>query len=393
MKNPIIFLFGYKTISADLAHAAKILNLCGFYGIPYRNQVCDEAKISLECSLFGATRLLRLCEKNKIPIISVTSHGLPHLIFSYRHRYGILIGALIATALIFLSGRFLWDVRVDGESRLTEKQVIEELRACGLYVGMPLKKIDADIIQNRVMIYSDDVSWISINLSGTVARVEIRETEKLPEEEQELPRAANLVATSDGEITGFEAVKGEITVKIGDYVREGDLLVSGIRDSTTLGFTYTAADGKVFAKVENDYEVQVPLKYEKKEYCQKVYCEKYLVFFNKEIKIYSNIKKMVANCDIIDTVEYANFFSLGELPFGVRTVRYIPYEYKTAKRSESEAIDLAFYKLRLIEQDEEICDVLSKNLVGEFSDGAYKLRCKTTSLKNIARQVEIEIDG
>ncbi len=392
MPNPIIFLFGYKTIRADLTHAAKILNLCGFYGIPYRNQECDGNEISLECSLFGTTRLLRLCEKNEIPIISVVSHGLPHLFFSYRRRYGLLVGVIIAAALLFLSGRFLWDVRIDGESRLTEKQVIEELRACGLYVGMPLKKIDADVIQNRVMIYSDDVSWISINLSGTVAHVEIRETQKLPEETAP-PAAANLVATSDGEIAGFEEVRGEVVVKLGDLVREGDLLVSGIRDSTTLGFTYTAADGKVFAKVPFEYEVEVPLEYEKKEYAEKVYCEKYIVFFDKEIKIYSNIKKKRESCDIIDTVEYANLFSLGELPFGVRTVRYMPYEYKTAKMSENEAIDLAFYKLRLIEEEKGICDILKKELSGEFSNGAYKLRCKTTSLKNIARQVEIELDN
>ena len=390
MKNPITFLFGYKTISVELVHAAKLLNLCGFYGISYHNQVYDETKICIDCSLFGAMRLLRLCEKNGIPVLSLTPHGIPHLLFAYRHRYGIFLGLIISAALIFMSGNFLWDVRIEGETRLSEKQVIEELRACGLFVGMPLKKIDADVIQNRVMIYSDDVSWISINLSGTVAYVEIRETQKLPEK-KEKPKAANLVAASDGEITDFIEVKGEIAVKIGDFVREGDLLVSGIRDSKKLGFTYTAADGQVFAKVTEELEVKIDLNYEKKEYLDKSYCEKYLVFFNKEIKIYSNIQKMAENCDIIDTVEYVNFFSLGSLPFGVRTVRYMPYEYKSETRSEESAIDLAFYELRLIESEKGISDVLSKELDGIFSDGAYHLRCKTTYLKNIARQVEIEI--
>ena len=394
MKNPVIFLFGYKTLYANISDAAKIFNLCGFYSIPYRNKGYSENKICLELSLFGTARLLRLCEKNGIEIISVTSHGLPHLIFSNRHRYGLFIGLIIAVTLILMSGRVLWDVRIDGERRLSESKVAEELSACGLYVGMPLDEIDADVIQNRVMIYSDDISWISINLSGTVAYVEIRETEKLPEKE-ETPVAANLVATCDGEIAGFEEVKGEIAVKAGDLVRRGDLLVSGIRNSDTLGFTYTAASGRVFAKVSFEYEIEVPLEYEKKEYAAKTYCEKYLVFFDKEIKIYSNIKKMEGNCDIIDTVEYANLFSLGELPFGVRTVRYMPYEYKAAKRSESEAVDLALYKLRLIESEKGVGDILSKELTGDFPDAdtkVYKLRCKTISLKNIAEQVEIEID-
>ena len=250
MHNPVIFLLGYKTLCADISYAAEILNLCGFYGIPYRNQKSEGETVSLECSLFSAQRLKRLCEKNSIPLKSVSSHGLPALLYKYRHRYGILLGIIIGIALIYLSGIFLWDIRIDGESRLTEKEVIEELNACGLYVGMPTAEIDADVIQNRVMIYSDDISWISINLSGTVAHVEIREAHPLPQKEESF-EAANLVATDDGEITGFEEVKGEISVKIGDLVRAGDLLVSGIRDSSTLGFTYLCADGKVFAKVRS----------------------------------------------------------------------------------------------------------------------------------------------
>ena len=392
MHNPVIFLLGYKTLCADISYAAEILNLCGFYGIPYRNQKSEGETVSLECSLFSAQRLKRLCEKNSIPLKSVSSHGLPALLYKYRHRYGILLGIIIGIALIYLSGIFLWDIRIDGESRLTEKEVIEELNACGLYVGMPTAEIDADVIQNRVMIYSDDISWISINLSGTVAHVEIREAQPLPQKEESF-KAANLVATDDGEITGFEEVKGEISVKIGDLVRAGDLLVSGIRDSSTLGFTYLCADGKVFAKVRSDYEVQIPLEYNKKIYCEKTYCEKYIVFFNKEIKIYSNNRKIDMSCDIIDTVEYANFFSLGSLPFGIRTVRYLPYQTETATRSTAEAIDLALYKLRLVEEEKGIGDICTKKLDGTFEDGAYRLRCSTTYIKNISKQLEIKITG
>ena len=392
MHNPVIFLLGYKTLCADISHAAEVLNLCGFYGIPYRNQKSEGETVSLECSLFSAQRLKRLCEKNSIPLKSVSSHGLPALLYKYRHRYGILLGIILGIALIYLSGIFLWDIRIDGESRLTEKEVIEELNACGLYVGMPTAEIDADVIQNRVMIYSDDISWISINLSGTVAHVEIREAQPLPQKEESF-KAANLVATDDGEITGFEEVKGEISVKIGDLVRAGDLLVSGIRDSSTLGFTYLCADGKVFAKVRSDYEVQIPLEYNKKIYCEKTYCEKYIVFFNKEIKIYSNNRKIDMSCDIIDTVEYANFFSLGSLPFGIRTVRYLPYQTETATRSTAEAIDLALYKLRLVEEEKGIGDICTKKLDGTFEDGAYRLRCSTTYIKNISKQLEIKITG
>ena len=390
MANPVIFLFGYKTISADISFAADIFNLCKENGIIYNNQRANESSVSLDCTLFYARYLERLCQKRGISLLSVRSHGLPHIIYKYRHRYGLAAGLFISVLLVILSQLFVWDIRIDGERRLAEKQILDDLNKCGIHVGSLIKSLDTDVIQNRMIIYSDEVSWISINLLGTVAHVEIREVEPLPEKEKN-PPAANLVATEDGEITGFEEVRGEIAVKIGDRVRKGELLVSGIRQSKTQGFSYTAADGRVFAKTISSYFVEVPLEYDKKEATGKVYTEKYLVFFNKDVKIYSNNRKLSASCDIIDTVNYLNILSLGELPFGIRTVRHIEYSLVKTSRSAEEAIDLAFLKLRYLEEELGVSDVLSKQLTGSLVDRVYRLDCTATSIKNIARQVEIEI--
>ncbi len=390
MANPITFLFGYRTIKAELGQAAAIFNIAREYGIVYRNQKSDAESISFECSLPAANRLKKICESRGILFISDTEHGVPHLLKRYRKRYGIFVGALLCVALIFLSGTAVWDIRIDGESRLTEKQILSELDACGLRIGSPIRSLDTDVIQTRMIIHSDDISWISINLIGTVAHVEIRESEPIPEENI-LPKAANLVATDDGEIVGFEEVRGNIVVKIGDFVGRGELLVSGIHESATQGFIYKVAQGKVYAKTKSVYSVDIPLKYDHKRYKDEVYLEKYIIFFNKEIKIYSNNRKNDISCDIIDTVEYADVFSMGALPFGIRTVRYLPYEYESAERSTEEAIDLALFKLRALEEELMISDVISKQFSGNLSDGIYRLECTAVSVKNIAKQQKLEI--
>ena len=287
MANPITFLFGYRTIKADISSAADIFNGAREFGIVYRNQKSDGETISFECSLPAAHRLCKICNERKIPLLCITEHGLPHLLGRYRKRYGIFIGAALAVAIIILSCTVVWDIRIDGENRLTEKQILSELEACGLRIGTATRGLDTDVIQTRMIIHSDDISWISINLIGTVAHVEIRESEPLPEEKKPLT-AANLVATDDGELVGFEEVKGDISVKIGDLVNSGDLLVSGIRESKTQGFIYSVADGRVFAKTKSEYSVDIPLKYERKKYTDDVNEEKYIILFNKEIKIYSN---------------------------------------------------------------------------------------------------------
>ena len=390
MANPISFLFGYRIIKAELGAAADIFNAAHEYGIVYRNRRSEADTVAIECSLPAARRLKKICDARGIPLLSDTEHGVPHLLGKYRRRYGIFIGCVLCVALVILSGTAVWDVRIDGEKRLSEKQIIEELDACGLSIGTKTRSLDTDVIQTRMLIYSDDISWISINLIGTVAHVEIRESEPLPLEEPQLA-AANLVASEDGEIVGFEDIRGDVAVRIGDIVNQGELLVSGIRDIELQGFVYKVASGKVYAKTKSVYSVDIPLKYEKKTYTDEVFEEKYLIFFNKEIKIYSNNRKNNISCDIIDTVEYANVLSMGKLPFGIRTVKYLPYGYESAERSKDEAIDLALFKLRSLEEELGVSDVISKQLSGIFSDGAYRLECTAVSVKNIAVQKEIEI--
>ena len=86
----------------------------------------------------------------------------------------------------------------------------------------------------------------------------------------------------------------------------------------------------------------------------------------------------------------------GELPVGIRTVRYAEYEYVSAERSAEEAIDLAYKKLRQKEAELGISDVIKKELSGSFEnvDGkeVYVLRCSAVSVMNIAKQVKIEVE-
>ena len=396
MANPITFIFGYCKICADMRDAADIFNICATYGIVYRKARASSTQISFECSLPAAKKLEKYCEGRGISLLSVSTHGLPKLLAGYKHRYGIFAGLLISLIVFLASGGILWDIRIEGDlERLTKSEVIEQLNTCGLRVGMNKKRINTGEIETRVIVYSDDISWISINLFGTVAHVEIREAEPMPEE-SELYDAANLVATRDGQIEGFEEIRGDIVVKAGDLVREGDLLVSGIYDSKALGFIYKCSSGKVFARVRSDYVVSVALEYDEKIYTGVELVEKYLVFFDKEIKIYTNFGKKSSKCDIIDTVSYFDPIGKGELPVGIRTVRYAEYEYVSAERDAEEAIELAMKKLRQKEAELGISDVIKKELSGSFEDEngkrIYLLRCSAVSVMNIARQVKIEVE-
>lgn len=385
------FILGYRRFSVKEADSARLLELLMKKGIgSHGARFCDKGFV-FSVSFYSKRKLLRECAAAGIEIAEISSHGLPSVAYRYRKRVGLLAGALAAAAIITLSSSVIFDVRVDGNRRLSDDEVISELRACGLHLGDFRRKIDTDAIENRVMIYSDDISWISINIIGTVAEVQIRETEVVPEPE-ELYAAANIIAAKDGFIERFEDTRGNVLLEAGDFVRKGELIVSGLYDSVTEGVRYTSARGRVMARTNDVISVSVPLDYEKKVYNGKENSEKFLIFFEKEIKFFGKCGNLSPNCDTIETVEYLNFFSAGELPLGVRTARYLEYSYESATRTEEEAKQVALSELeaRLGELSEK-AELLKKKVSFEMGEREVILRCEIEAIEDIAKIQEIII--
>ena len=386
----LLFFAGYEEISVSRTDAAVLTELCMRYAILCRNARFEGERYIFRASLFSARKLKKLAAARGIEVSVLCRAGLPALLYRYRHRYGIALGMLLFWAIIFFSGRVIWDIRIEGNRTLTEAEVIEALGECGLKVGTEKRSINTSAVENTLLIVNDDIAWMSINIMGTVAEVEIIERE-VAEEPPEFD-AANLVATQEGEIYLFEDVRGNILLKIGDRVDKGELIVSGIYESAGGALRYTCARGRVLAKVEEEFLVDIPLEYEKKVYTGKVYTEKSLVFFEKEIKIYSNCRNLSASCDKIDTVEYLDILGGGELPVGVRTVEYREYVMLRAERDEGEAKalaeDEAARRLSLMSGESDILGVTKES----FTEGKrVVLNCRVQRIKNIAEQREIEV--
>ena len=391
MRALFIFIFGSCRFRVKGEYAASLLELLKRIGATTRSQRFEEGYLCFSATLLTSRKITAECERAEIPLELVKKQGLPSLLRRYRLRIGIPVGALICCLLIYFSGKVVWDIRVEGNERLTDAEVINELRECGFSVGCVRSRADTHTVENRVMIHSEDISWISVNIIGTVAEVEIRESEIT---ESTVPdyAASNVVAARDGDIELFEDVRGNILLDIGDHVREGELIISGLYGSETEGFRYTAARGRVLARTQREISVSVPLDYRKKTYTGRVYTEKYLVFFEKEIKFFGKCGNLYTTCDTIDTVEYLNFFSGGELPIGIRTVRYLEYTVEDAQRSENEAMELAFYKLETeLMAVSESAELLRKRTEFSVRDGEVSLVCRLEVIEDIAKIKEIEI--
>ena len=300
--NPVYFLCGSVKVKTDLDNATALLNLCMYYCIPYTDFHPIEGGVELTFRYSSFKRIEREAEARGIAVEVVKRGGIPMIFSRYRYRFGIFLGAILATVLICFSESFIWDINVVGNETVSSAEVVSLLRDEGLFVGSFIKSANTDKIENRILMKTDRISWMSINIVGTVAEVQIREYQERNEESED-EKPANLVAKKSGRIEEVRIFRGNVVVSEGKYVEKGDLLVSGLYDSLQLGIRYTRASGQVFARTMEEIYIEIPFEYEGKRYTGAEYCDKYLNFFDYLINISKNSGNVGEFYDKIDIVE------------------------------------------------------------------------------------------
>ncbi len=391
-----LFLRGSCTVSIPAVHRTAAMDLCMQMGLQYTNFVwSEEGGIRFSCAFRPARKFLAACRARDIEAEIVAYRGLPYLFERMAKRPGLIVGALLSVALIVLSGLFVWDVQVSGNVTLNESEVVEELRKCGFGVGSYLPNLRVREIENRVLMASERIGWLSINTDGTVARVQIIDHIAGKNEGGSDPsrkHPANLVAICDGQIEYLELYRGNAVVTTGQAVKAGELLVSGLYDSATGSIRFTRAAGRVMARTEHTIELEIPLSYEEKVYDAPYWQEIEVHFFDFSQKIFKNSGNSYILCDIIKYNTYLGQLGNNRLPLSVSYTEARPYHLEARGRTAEEAIELCYEELeqKLATFSDEV-QLLQKEIVTEVGENSVTLVCTVICLENIATVQEFEI--
>ncbi len=389
--SPFLLLLGQNEFSANTADSAAILNICMKNRTVYRDlTVNEDGRLSLWCTPLTSYILKRECSQKGIELRLEKRRGLPKLLRKQKHRWGLLLGAVLSFILILVSDNYIWDIRFEGNDAIGYRELADILNDNGLYVGSKINELDVDEIETLTLLDCDKISWIAINIIGTHANIEVRAAGEKPKEESPV-KPSNLIAARDGVIDHLELFGGNAVVRAGDTVRAGDILVSGVWDSNHYGLFVTRSSGKVYARTERTFRVEIPFEYEKKVLKETKTDLKSLIFFSKEIKLFKNGGNDGSSCDTIESVNTLHLPDGSRLPLGTRTVKTLIYETSTERYTENEAMEAAYYRLaRLIDQELSDGQILKKRIEYEITDDAYILICTVTAVENIAVMQEFE---
>lgn len=313
--------------------------------------------------------------------------GILHLLNLFRKRIGFFIGLIFLSFSLLFSTRFLWGIKIYGNTETPSYKIREQLAEYGLCEGKPLSSLDAKDIALRFDVGHEEYVYVGINIVGTCAKVEIREREYVKEPVPSYEGAVNQVARIYGKVVRFEVLSGQIAVKKGDFVREGDLLISGIRETKSGSFYPVKAVGRVFAETSRSFSVTVPLEETVRIYGEDERKEKYLQILGFSVPLSPFGKKKNGEEVMLEITDSVTLFGY-ELPALIRERIFLkPSEKKEGikvDRAEKLAYDryVQFKRGIFAESDE----ILAENVTVSTDENGVTLTAELTAVENICRE-------
>ena len=354
LKILLNYILGYVNIKVEGFFIERFINICIskkilLWNIKRKKSTIMYANIGIN----DYKKLKPIAKKTKSKISIQNKKGLPFVVHKYRKRK-IFVGLLAVIFIaLFVMSKFIWNIEIKGNNQISKAEILEELNKQGLKIGAYKGKINSNSIINRVRLDRNDIAWMGIDLEGTNAIVEIKETSKAPEiiDENEY---CNIVSNKEGMITKINVQNGTAVVKEGDIVKQGDILVQGYLEGKYTGIRYVHAKADIEAKIWYSKKEKVFLK-QQIQVTTGATEEKYTLNINNfKINFYKTLSKF-ENYDTINENKKLMIFSNFYLP--IEITKKTNYEYVNEEKiyTEEELIQLTQEKI-----EEELKEEISQ---------------------------------
>lgn len=168
--------------------------------------------------------------------------------FTIFHHRPILITCvmMIAFLALFLPTRVLF-VETAGTQSVSSKYVIEKAAECGIRFGASRRKVRSEEVKNKLLSAIPQLHWAGVNTKGCVAVISVEEKSVADRNDMQEKHVGGIFASHDGVITSCTVQKGTPLCRVGQAVKEGELLVSGYVDCGLI-LQATCADAEITAR-------------------------------------------------------------------------------------------------------------------------------------------------
>lgn len=392
MNRLLDYIAGYRFFYVSGGSRRLVSSLLIENSIPFTVKNLGDGSMRLKIRLNKVEETRSLLSDGGVDFTVSLQKGLPALLSRIIKRPGYVVGLIMFFVFSWFSSRIVWDIRVTGNGSFTEDEIESILSTEGFSYGTFFERIDFDRLNSSIMANNPDVAWISVNMRGNVAQVDVRKAEHGFIRKEEEGVYANIIANEDAQIVLTRTDKGKPEVSCGDIVKKGDLLISGIVPLRDEGVRFVYAEGEVTADVNRAFSVRVENKVKEKVYTGEKTDDKSVIFFKKNVNLFSNGGIEYTSYDKIDKKDRLFLFGRIPLPVWVRTDEYREFTEREMTLTPEQALSKAKKELRKT-SDETLgeADLILKKVTVLPEENGIVLRCEMVCRTDIGETVEFTV--
>ena len=372
------FFCGILKVEFYGIYPEKVLNLCANNKISIWSARFVNQKICCKITVKDFLKLPVILRKSGIRVHILEKSGFPFFFKKYNRRFGVFTGLVVFFAFLYIMSGYIWIIDVKGNQRVDITDILTACEQIGIKEGVKANEINPKPDAQELLLKLDKLAWASLNIEG--CRLTVNVTEVKPEAEDNSV-ATNLKASADGVIDHINVTSGNCIVKVGDVVKKGDLLVSGVIE-TESQTRFVRSTGEIIATTETVVSLEEKLEKRVSYPTGESEARRVLEIFGIKIPLY--LGEIKGNYTTETTIKNARLFSQN-LPIKLYTKRF------TLERSAM--VEYSY---------EEVMHTLEKRLSNEYG-GTVKqkefIKTETTVLlsavlldkKNIAESENLII--
>lgn len=397
MQRIYLYLRGTVRLRVTGTFPERCCNICanggvGFWGVTRES----EESCLLTVALGDEHRVMELGEKAMCRVEIVSYGGLPSVLYGFRHRYGMIAGLVLLVLVFGVLGRFVLVIDVEGNETVTRSQILSQLQSYGFSVGSYGPGVDVRDLSNKMLMDMEELSYLTINISGIHADVIVRERDPVPEV-RDLTEIADVVAARDGVIRKVTVVAGRELVQEGQAVQAGEVLISSLLihevpdgSGTVFGSSQVRAEGSVQAYTVHTLSASTPLDALVPDSNAEPETGYALEFLGRHVNFYGNSSILDTDCDKIAILHSITLSEEETLPVGLWELQWRPWAAEPARVNAQSA--QAFLKRQLTQRLEELLcggEVLDMDWQVEQTDGAVTVTLTAQCMEDIGQSVRL----
>ena len=248
---------------AEISFSVSGTGLSGFREGLRREQImCREQQIRggsfyAKTDASNRRRIMALAQENGVMLEILAERGLRFRLRPYRYRFGVICGLVCGFLFLYWCNATVRSIEINGNETVSETEVLHALAEIGIERGTPFREIPFTYAEQRMRLRIHDIEWIALRHQGGRLIVDMTEERQAPAlTNDRIP--TNVVAAVSAQITSVNVLGGHAVKQVGETVKAGELLITGVQADTRGITRYYHADGIVTGIYNAEFTCEQP---------------------------------------------------------------------------------------------------------------------------------------